>query len=160
MVNVKMVCRGCGVELNDDNWWISLQKRNNKICIECKKKCNLIYRNSHKKEAREYSKNYSITHKDIIREYKKQYNDKLRKEVLGYYSNNIFECACCGESHIEFLGIDHVNGGGFKHRKNIKRNNIYFWLKSNNFPSGFRVLCYNCNLSLGFYGYCPHDKEE
>ena len=30
------------------------------------------------------------------------------------------------------------------------------WLKANNFPSGFRVLCHNCNLAIGLYSQCPH----
>jgi predicted transcriptional regulator len=33
---------------------------------------------------------------------------------------------------------------------------MYNWLKNHNFPSGFRVLCYNCNSSIGAWGYCPH----
>ena len=24
----------------------------------------------------------------------------------------------------------------------------------------FQVLCHNCNMSKGFYGYCPHEKER
>lgn len=30
------------------------------------------------------------------------------------------------------------------------------WLIHNRFPEGFRVLCFNCNNSLGMHGYCPH----
>jgi hypothetical protein len=25
---------------------------------------------------------------------------------------------------------------------------------------GYRVLCHNCNLARGFYGYCPHEKFD
>ena len=35
---------------------------------------------------------------------------------------------------------------------------FYEHLVKYNFPPGLRVLCYNCNLSLGFFGYCPHQK--
>jgi len=24
------------------------------------------------------------------------------------------------------------------------------------YPTGFRVLCHNCNQAIGLYGYCPH----
>jgi hypothetical protein len=24
----------------------------------------------------------------------------------------------------------------------------------------YRVLCHNCNMALGFYGYCPHHPER
>lgn len=37
---------------------------------------------------------------------------------------------------------------------------ITLWLKKNNYPPGFRVLCMNCNFSLGMRGYCPHQKEK
>ena len=32
----------------------------------------------------------------------------------------------------------------------------YRWLKNHNYPEGFQVLCYNCNLPKGVYGVCPH----
>jgi hypothetical protein len=33
---------------------------------------------------------------------------------------------------------------------------MYAYLIRNNFPEGYRVLCHNCNQSLGYFGYCPH----
>jgi len=56
-------------------------------------------------------------------------------------------CACvgCAISNIDVLTIDHINGGGTKHRKEI-RGSIYTWLKKNNYPQGFRVLCMNCQF--------------
>jgi|TARA_R100001530_G_scaffold21901_2_gene18007 hypothetical protein len=80
---------------------------------------------------------------------------RIRLEVLQYYAGIYPRCACCGESHYEFLGIDHINNDGAKHRKEIGAT-IYGWLKKNNFPEGFQVLCHNCNLAKGFYGRCPH----
>jgi hypothetical protein len=72
------------------------------------------------------------------------------------------KCACCGESRREFLAIDHIDGGGEKHRKELGMRggaNFYGYLKSQGYPAGYRVLCHNCNQSLGSYGYCPHAKE-
>lgn len=69
-------------------------------------------------------------------------------------------CSCCGETHIEFLTIDHINGGGTKHRKSEKIGNIYYWLRRNGYPSGYRVLCFNCNCARGHFGCCPHEKER
>lgn len=84
---------------------------------------------------------------------------KLRLEVLAAYGN---VCACCGEGRIEFMTIDHINGDGAAHRreKGVGRNGLYSWLKRNQWPSGFRVLCWNCNESLGHYGYCPHTRDR
>lgn len=81
---------------------------------------------------------------------------QLRLDALHYYSNGILSCACCGEGYLEFLVIDHIDGGGNKHRKAERFSNLYRWLKTNCYPPGFRVLCNNCNFSYGAYGYCPH----
>jgi hypothetical protein len=80
--------------------------------------------------------------------------------VLEHYSGTPPHCQCpgCTETHLEFLSIDHINGGGRKHRLSIG-GGIYAWLRKNNYPDGFRVLCHNCNQSRGAYGYCPHERE-
>jgi hypothetical protein len=85
---------------------------------------------------------------------------KLRIEVLTHYSKGKLRCACCGIKMLEFLGIDHIRGGGAKHKREVVGSHLYDWLKKNNFPKGFRVLCHNCNQSLGAYGYCPHGLKR
>lgn len=93
----------------------------------------------------------------------KKSNLKRRMAALVVYSSDPPRCACkgCNESHVEFLVIDHINGGGATHRKiSGHGSNFYMWLKNNNYPIGFRVLCDNCNMSRGRYGYCPHEKER
>src|ERR1700743_1698930 len=73
-------------------------------------------------------------------------NRATRVVVLKHYSGGDPTCACCGETAIEFLGIDHIDGGGRLHRSQIK-GMLWSWLKRNKFPIGFRVLCHNCNQS-------------
>ncbi|MBD0372781.1 MAG: hypothetical protein ICV60_18195 [Pyrinomonadaceae bacterium] len=83
---------------------------------------------------------------------------KLRIETFAAYGG---QCACCGESALEFLAIDHVNGGGSKQRRELKRRgvNFYRWLKKQGFPQGeYQALCHNCNMAKGFYGECPHGR--
>lgn len=88
----------------------------------------------------------------------KKRRDAFRLKCIDYYSHGENSCACCGENLLEFLSIDHINGGGGKERKNIRRSGVGIatWLVKNNFPPGYRILCHNCNASLGYYGYCPH----
>lgn len=61
----------------------------------------------------------------------------------------------------EFLAIDHEDGGGNEHRRQITGGRagdaMVRWLILNDFPPGFRVLCHNCNQAIGYYGYCPHE---
>lgn len=90
------------------------------------------------------------------------YYQKLKTEVFEAYGG--FICACCGDTNREFLSIDHTNGDGPKHRKEMTGNprngqTLYYWLRDHDFPPGFRVLCMNCNFSLGHHGYCPHHPE-
>ncbi len=70
------------------------------------------------------------------------------------------KCVCCGETRMEFLTVDHINGGGTKHRKLLGGGNAFFiWLRNNNYPPEYRILCINCNFSMGRFGYCPHQRE-
>lgn len=84
--------------------------------------------------------------------------------------NKVFEayggakCNCCGETERYFLTIDHINNDGAEHRKTFKKGekNIYTWLYKHNFPTGFQILCMNCNFGKyrNFYdngkNCCPH----
>jgi hypothetical protein len=87
---------------------------------------------------------------------------RLKSKIMNHYGD--CRCACCGESNIEFLQIDHIHNDGAKHRREIgiKRHGVAFykWLLKNAFPPGFKVLCANCNMAKGFYGECPHERQR
>lgn len=85
---------------------------------------------------------------------------KVKLKALVLYGGNPPKCDCCGETHIEFLTIDHIHGGGRKDRNQIHRV-FYQWLINSPIRKDlYRVLCYNCNCSLGHLGYCPHNNNE
>jgi hypothetical protein len=95
------------------------------------------------------------------------FRKRLRWEILCHYSGGSPHCACCGDTHDAFLCIDHVKGGGNKHRKQIGEGGmrIYEWIRrekirTGKYPKGFRVLCSNCNGALGRFGECPHEIER
>jgi len=94
-------------------------------------------------------------------EWRKKCREKVKREVLEHYGGNPPKCACCGESHFEFLTIDHMNGGGHKERTRLGREGVafYFWLRKNGYPKGYQVLCMNCNWAKGKLGICPHQRE-
>lgn len=96
---------------------------------------------------------------------------ELKVETLDQYGGI---CAICGEAHLECLTIDHERNDGAEFRRKmaektggdyIKRKRyysgvkFYMWLKQNGFPKdlGLRVLCFNCNCSIGAYGYSPYE---
>lgn len=83
---------------------------------------------------------------------------KLRDTVFERYGG--YTCVCCGETQKEFLQIDHVNNDGAAHRREIGGSSrLYRWLKRNDFPPGFQVLCRICNGAKGHDGCCPHQYD-
>lgn len=87
---------------------------------------------------------------------------RLKSECLNAYGKR---CICCGESAREFLTLDHEGGNGGDHRRNLFGHNVgglhmYRWLKKNNFPSGYRILCMNCNWATRYNPVCPHKLGE
>lgn len=154
-------CFNCGVELLSDNWYASYQRINKHQCKLC---------------ARAYTKRWEKTHKDIVLERRRKSSKesyqrtggravkanalRLRLEVIKVYGG---KCACCGDSHWEFLEIDHKNGGGNAHRRALGVNGgyqFYLWLRKQGFPSDeFQLLCSNCNQAKRRYGRCPHENE-
>lgn len=115
---------------------------------------------------KEYMRQYSIRNRPRLKEYYRQRRQRLKLEVLKHYSKtNAPSCECCGETHIEFLTLDHIYGDGAKHKRSLKltkgcSSEVYRHLVKEGFPDGFRVLCFNCNCALGFFGYCPHGNVK
>jgi hypothetical protein len=93
--------------------------------------------------------------------YAKNRRMRLRFLAIEKYGG---KCECCGETRIEFLAFDHVNGDGNKMRKYKvhprSSDAFYMWLLKEDRTDVVRILCHNCNLSTGFYGYCPHKSTD
>lgn len=105
------------------------------------------------------SKRYCVECLKKLKGQMKKERRLLREEVIKHYG---VHCTCCGEKEQQFLTIDHINGGGNKHRRELKASgiNLYRWLKNNNYPEGFRVRCFSCNCAAGIYGMCPHERQK
>jgi hypothetical protein len=104
----------------------------------------------------EYRLRWEQAHREEIRARTSARRQARRREALAAYGG---KCACCGEVRHEFLSIDHINGGGSKHRKSLRpadRREFYRYLKQLRYPPEYQVLCHNCNQARGLYGYCPH----
>ena len=111
--------------------------------------------------SREWRLNNLERHRETCRR-----NDQRLKN-LCYEAYGGHRCACCGETEQMFLTIDHMNNDGAEHRRQVvglKRGGgkkIYSWLIANNFPSGFQILCMNCNWGKARNGgVCPHKASE
>lgn len=126
-------------------------------CKDCTNEWQRLDRLKNNKKKRARDREYYEKTKYRYAEREKKYRVKLRKEAISIYGKN---CFCCGESRYEFLAIDHINGNGNEERKRLGVTGISFYkyLRKNNWPPGYRVICHNCNMSLGCYGYCPHKE--
>lgn len=88
-----------------------------------------------------------------------KFNRELRQDILEHYGGTPPKCDCCSEVEIQFLTLDHINGGGnIERRKKGGSASLFISLRKNGYPSGYRVLCYNCNNSIAYYGFCPHNE--
>jgi hypothetical protein len=130
-------CTKCGVCLTDDNR-VSYGRTG-----KSRRQCRTCY------DARPSS----------TPENHRRYRVEARDAVHAAYGNR---CACCGEARREFLAVDHVNGGGNKHRREIGKCaiNLHRLIIKKGFPNTYRLLCHNCNQARGAYGYCPHEREK
>lgn len=146
-------------------------------CKECFKKYAQEYRDRNREKIKKYDRDYKKIAYDLDENYRQTIlqrvkrgrqkyratientRRKLKIDAINAYGG---KCDCCGIDNYEFMAIDHIYGNGNKHRKDNKiggGQQFYRWLKKQNYPSGFRVLCHNCNMSYGLYGYCPHQNS-
>jgi len=130
-------------------------------CLDCAriKGRQRYYRDVEK--TRTKSRDHYLKHREERAARERGRRMQMRVEILSHYGN---ECACCGENRQEFLCVDHVNGDGSKHRKEVSNGTsgtaFYWWIRRNNFPEGLRLLCFNCNNVLVHHGICPHGPKE
>lgn len=102
-------------------------------------------------------------HCETCREYRaavnRRYHERQRRAAFERYGGAV--CVCCGETTEAFLSLDHIDGGGNEHRREIAAgdgsSNFYVWIKKAGYPPGFQVMCQNCNVGkFRNGGICPH----
>jgi hypothetical protein len=110
-------------------------------------------------EVRNYERKYYRTNG----EYRERTKAKSREEaarrklaVITHYTGGSLLCmgwngrGCPSKcSDVRCLTIDHASGGGRKHRASLSLpagGGFYAWLIRKGYPSGYQVLCANCQL--------------
>jgi hypothetical protein len=139
---------GCGGQLLERNAWGNKQTH--------------IYGHAHNKKYPHAGAPISLrTTSTKVKTVKSRERRWARKvAVLRHYSKGAPKCACCDEMELAFLALDHKGGGGGKHRRELKGKSPYAWVSEQGYPEGFQVLCHNCNMSIGLYGFCPHQGYQ
>lgn len=137
-------------------------------CIECKKKLNLkkFYKRLSdnklrlRKDARHNINRKCITCKSKINKLR-----ALEHKIETFNAYGGCKCACKGCDIVEpkFLTLDHIGNSkielGHGTSKETRGRKLYKTLRLNGYPykNKLRVLCYNCNCTIGCYGSCPHN---
>lgn len=137
-------CIKCDVLLTEDNWLNYLIKRGNYICTPC---------------FREYGKTYHKSDPDYGKKQRNRHRMR-RSAVIFHYGN---QCVQCGEDDYTKLTIDHKNGNGTTHRKEMTTNIIDYLYNNMVDKDGYQVLCYNCNCSKDVVykdKYALRDKKK
>jgi hypothetical protein len=119
--------------------------------------CRLEWDKPRRKTTAHKEKRYEATRRRALR---------IKLRVFSHYSETkIPRCACCGESSIQFLQLDHIDENGaderkqFKHKGSASGWQFYLYLEQQGFPPGYQVLCANCNFAKAYWpGGCPHKK--
>lgn len=145
-------CGKCEVEKPEtrEHFYYRNGKRHGRTCKPCTNKQQM---------------EYHAANSDQHKAHKRNHNRKLKQQAVEAYGG---KCACCGEVHLEFLTLDHVNKDGASHRKSESGNSRYmgsgsYWyrkLRDEGYPNNppLQVLCFNCNFA-SFWGVCPHQGE-
>lgn len=106
----------------------------------------------------EYMRQYRLQNLETeIMRSRLQYR-KLKVLVIKHYSKGKNRCACCNEKGIEFLTIDHIVAKRGRKEADACGSGLYARLRSQGFPEGFQVLCFNCNCAKRTFDVCPHQR--
>lgn len=132
-----------------------------KICTSCREDKKLYFSKRHKQNICKYCNKIRLnnsTYCEFHKNYSRQYVQNLRKQVYEAYGD---KCACCGENHLAFLSIDHVNNDGNIDRSNgIRGLQLIRKIIKEKFPDKYQILCFNCNTAKHFWpGGCPHKHK-
>jgi hypothetical protein len=107
---------------------------------------------------------YYQKNKEHLKFKNKEHYQAMRTRVLTHYGNCRCACVRCGESRLACLSIDHINGDGMKHRKELgglRGNSFYLWLIRQGFPKGLQTLCMNCQfVKRAEENEYPHQQQS
>jgi len=161
-------CYRCGKDRPLEDFGKNCSKPDGKSteCRKCKSNQDKEYRRRNKEKVKAQKHEYYLEHRDEIiqkacrwaKDNPVEHNSRCKKikekqklTVFSEYCDDVVKCKSCDENDIEILTIDHIDGNGAEHRREIGMagrggDPFYQWLKKNNYPDGFQVLCYNCNF--------------
>jgi len=146
------ICKRCreNKPITDFRIYLQTDDGHCTLCASCE-----LERNKERYYKRdEYQVEYRAKTKPYYSNWHSQKREEAKRELLTHYGNGRCACVLCGETRLPCLSIDHINCDGAAHRKSLSLDpndkhtglKMYKWLRENNYPSGFRTLCMNCQF--------------
>jgi hypothetical protein len=124
-----------------------IAERRNKYWANAKQRreqANLYNNNELRKQKRsDYAKKWNKEHLEEQTKKRRYRRQNCKIKVISHYSKGTMTCCKCGTDDMRILTIDHINGKGNEHRKQIHRH-LAEWVVRNNYPDGFQILCIKC----------------
>jgi hypothetical protein len=154
IIDNKKYCPCCKCDLPTDLFGFAKQSSDGltSYCKKCKTERRRIIRLKERRTGTGYYGSAKVKEQQKIwdrrsaKKKNKKKRNKLKLKIVGHYSNGTMACNRCKFADIRALSIDHINGDGAKHRREVPGLQLYGWLETNNFPDGFQVLCMNCQF--------------
>lgn len=140
-------CSECGERKSLRLFYRDIQKSDGLTsrCRDCIRKQTIDSYSKRRESALEYARNYYEQNKDKRRQ---QINNK-RKEIIAQIFELLGnECTKCSFANKIALQIDHLNGGGYKHRR-IKGGGMSYYKDILKNIKNYQLLCANCNFVEG-----------
>ena len=166
------ICVRCKVDKSDSDFSSKAIKNGDHRCKVCVVECVRVWRKKNPEKYRVSIKRNNCQRRDsparmaVNRHCSLSRSHAIRRasyEALGG------SCVCCGETQQYFLEIDHIEGGGQRHRKHLMmlkhgRTSYVYALRLeilSGRTDGLQLLCSNCNRGkMRNGGACPHEIER
>ena len=129
------------------------------------------YRANNREQIKEYNREWQASNRERIKASRRDYEARNQERITSYQHKRRTddnrellellgnECKCCGEAYLPALAVDHVNGDGAEHKKELRYNpsHSYFLkhLKAGTLKRPIQLLCHNCNIAKGTDLTCP-----
>jgi hypothetical protein len=91
--------------------------------------------------------------KEYLRQYGRRSREGRREKLIRMYGGC---CACCGETYVPYLDIDHVDNDGMAHRAQYANYVAYVLAIMREHHAGLQVLCANCHAAKTRRYQCVH----
>lgn len=105
---------------------------------------------------KQYMKAYNLKNKEFLLQSGKESRENVKDRIFKKLGS---ECDICGESHREFLTVDHINCDGNLDRRFSSIGWKRRVLKSDDLSS-YRVLCHSCNISTYILNPVNNQKQK